>query len=440
MGKTTSPDGQEFYAIHDLTYAYAHDLLGSSTEIHEAEQKVLKAGEPYIRQTRTLIELSVERATLLGLADRAASFQDHETVFALADGLSNFLDYMGYLQDQRNVFSKALASARVKHEPMREVRYLRTLANTYSIMGQYQRALGNYQEALEITRNEGSKSEESGILSDLGNVYANLGEFSQAIELLQESLKTTQKRGDRKIEGVVLGNLGNAYLGLGQINEAIRYYNMAMAMRSQLSDRTVSVTLTNLGAAYAEAGKYGSAIAYLEEALTSSREAGDKRAEAIQLNNLGIIYANREEYNRAIDYYRQAGEIFREIGADNLSANVDELMQSALASRKISINDTRSINIQQNIDSMSGGVVIGQQINKVPSGQIKPVIVTPPEEKIIASESDADATLPDMGNKYKNASRLSVGGVEVEWWVVALAAIVVLVIVAVIVLVFIRPG
>jgi tetratricopeptide (TPR) repeat protein len=425
MGKTASPDGQEFYAIHDLTYAYAHDLLGNSSDIHEAEQRVLQAGIRYVKQKQiSLPQIAVERANLLGLLERAAAFQDHDSVFSLTDGLSHFLDYMGYLQDQIKVFLKALASTRIKRDQTREIQYLRTLANAHSLMGQYQRASDYYQAALEIARELGSRADEGGILSDLGNIQANLGEFDRAIELLQQALTITRQTGQRRAEVAVLGNLGNALLGLGRVDEAIKNYELALEMRDASSQRGVSATLTNLGNAFADAGDPNNAIAYLEQALKGSQISGDRRSEAIQLNNLGIIYANMERYNLALDYYRQAGEIFREIGADNLSANVDELIKSAMNSRRLTEKDTRSISIQQNIDNISGGTVIGSQIN-YGAGKIQ-------SETKVQAKAEVDKQ-PDKANQ-------PLFTLQIHWWMVALAAVITLVIVAALVLIFSRPG
>ena len=70
------------------------------------------------------------------------------------------------------------------------------------------------------------------------------------------------------------------------------------------------------------------AIDYYEQALTISREIGDRRGEGNRLGNLGNAYADLGRVEKAIDYLEQARTIFAEIKAAPLVTQAESILAS----------------------------------------------------------------------------------------------------------------
>ncbi|OIP71465.1 MAG: hypothetical protein AUK43_06115 [Oscillatoriales cyanobacterium CG2_30_40_61] len=133
-----------------------------------------------------------------------------------------------------------------------------------------------------------------------------------------------------------MGNLGNAYYSLGQYQQAIEYHQQALTISREIGDRRgEGSALGNLGNAYGSLGQYQQAIEYHQQYLMIAREIGDRRGEGNALGNLGSAYLSLGQYQQAIDYYQQALTILREIGdrrgqfysLNNLAFTYEKLLQ-----------------------------------------------------------------------------------------------------------------
>jgi tetratricopeptide (TPR) repeat protein len=78
---------------------------------------------------------------------------------------------------------------------------------------------------------------------------------------------------------------------LGQYRKALEFYQQALAIRREVSDKKgEGVTLNNMGIVYFYWGQYAKALEFYQQALVIRREVSDKNGEARTLNNMGIVY------------------------------------------------------------------------------------------------------------------------------------------------------
>jgi tetratricopeptide (TPR) repeat protein len=350
INPTTTPDNEPFYAVHDLTYAYAHDLLVEQNRVDDLEHRVVQAACRYVESFSgntpdDFRKLTVEKPTLIASISRARGYQDHDSIYALVDGLITFLDYQGYSIDHLNILEIALESADKQADKRKQARYWNESANISIKLGRYTEAIGFLEQALSVTREFGDRRSEGSIIGNLANAYTALGEFDRAIEYYEQALPLIREIGDRASEATIFNNLGSVWDSHGDKRKALTFYEQALPIRRAVGDRRgEATTLSNIGAMWDDLGDKQKALDYYEQALVISREIGDRRGEAVSLTNIGVAWDDLGEYRKALDYYEQAlplvrsmndrrseavtlnniGEVYRQLGEQRKSLDYYE--------------------------------------------------------------------------------------------------------------------
>ncbi len=107
--------------------------------------------------------------------------------------------------------------------------------------------------------------------------------------------------------------LWNMKCGHRQI--AIRYFEEAISLSREEGDRiTEAKALINLAGAYFEIGQPLQSSEWFQQALTIFKETGSRLGEAITLNNLATLYHGTGRPQQALNLYQEVLPIFREIG------------------------------------------------------------------------------------------------------------------------------
>lgn len=315
INPTISPEGEAFYAVHDLTYAYAHDLLLEQGKHAALEHKVVEAACGYVaKHTDSFSKLAVERPTLIASITRAKGYQDHASIYTLVDGLLTFLDYQGYSVDYLNVLSIASEAAETQQDKRKQARYWNELATIFVKLGRYQQAIQYFELALVVSREFGDRRSEGSIIGNLANVYVSLGEPNRAIEYYELALSIAREMGDRAGEATTLNNLSTAWDSRGDKRKALELYEQSLPLIREIGDRRgEATTLSNIGAVWNALGEKRRALEYHEQALPLSRVIGDRRGEATNLTNIGAIYDDLGDKQKALQYYEYALELFRAI-------------------------------------------------------------------------------------------------------------------------------
>jgi len=113
----------------------------------------------------------------------------------------------------------------------------------------------------------------------------------------------------------IYNELGGVYNAVGDKQKALRYYEDALSISKEVGDRGgEGATLNNLGLVYNALGNKPEALRYYGEALSIKREVGDRGGEGTTLNNLGAVYDGLGNKPEALRYYGEALSIRREVG------------------------------------------------------------------------------------------------------------------------------
>ena len=120
---------------------------------------------------------------------------------------------------------------------------------------------------------------------------------------------------DPTVNATHLGSLGNCHFRLGDYRQAVDLYTQALTISRDIGDRNIEGNgLCGLGNCHVSLGNYRQAIDLYTQALAIARDIGDRQGEGQDLGNLGICHASLGDYPQAIDLHTQALAIDRDIG------------------------------------------------------------------------------------------------------------------------------
>jgi CHAT domain-containing protein/tetratricopeptide (TPR) repeat protein len=197
-------------------------------------------------------------------------------------------------------------------------------------------ALDRLERGLEIMRRTGDRQlEEVGLKAliplreDLGGFHRGQGRPAEALEQYELVLSLCRELGDASREAAVSQTIGelraevetleeeqaepSAPEGAVVLNreeglrEAVRRVNQALSETRESGDRsTEGSLLCALGILHRDLGEPAEARARSEEALPILRETGDREGEVEALNNLGSVYQDTNLLDDALRHYQLA--------------------------------------------------------------------------------------------------------------------------------------
>ena len=102
---------------------------------------------------------------------------------------------------------------------------------------------------------------------------------------------------------------------LGQYREAKECLEEALSISKEIGDKNrEAISYGNLGNVYHSVREYTTAKEYYEKALAISKEIGNKMGEACCYGNVGNVFRSVGEYQKAKEYYEKALAIRKRIG------------------------------------------------------------------------------------------------------------------------------
>jgi DNA-binding SARP family transcriptional activator/tetratricopeptide (TPR) repeat protein len=141
------------------------------------------------------------------------------------------------------------------------------------------------------------------------------GYYPEAIIIQGHGLRAARRTGDVDAEVASLNALGVAYLHQGRCQQAAKYLQQALTRSRDAGNRLrEGRALGNLGIASFLEGSYREATGYYQQALALCHETGDPLSEAIVLNNLSEIDWRQGRYHQAATRCQQAVVLERETG------------------------------------------------------------------------------------------------------------------------------
>ncbi len=163
----------------------------------------------------------------------------------------------------------------------------------YPVLAQAYRRVGNKQEAIQNYYRYALQSEKENSITDLSRAYASIGWF---------------------------------YHGEGQLKKALEFYEKALKLSRQISDKLgEAIALRKTAVLYIDKKDYAGAI----ELLTKSSEINRERQRiyehrynlACDYFDMGLLFSNKEDFEAAKHFYLKSLDIFEKT---NLKAELSD--------------------------------------------------------------------------------------------------------------------
>jgi eukaryotic-like serine/threonine-protein kinase len=182
-----------------------------------------------------------------------------------------------------------------------------------------EKAIETYLDALRI---------EPGIVRvhvDLCQLYSGLDDFPASEQHAQTALKRFRALGNRGGEAQALLCYGDGLLQQGnRMKEARQQIEAARDIFANLGHAYGSSRVYQyLGFLAGRERDYGGAAQAFTEALSRSRQLGNRQIEGLSLMNLGFAHQSMGKIGEALDYYRQSRSVYQEIGDQRGAAEQD---------------------------------------------------------------------------------------------------------------------
>ncbi|MGB8191344.1 MAG: tetratricopeptide repeat protein [Chitinophagaceae bacterium] len=191
------------------------------------------------------------------------------------------------------------------------------------------------------------------LLNDIAYNYSRI-DPAKGLLVADEAIKLAGKLKDAKKLAAANSYKGMNYGGLGDDSLALEYYQRALAIHSQVSDRLrMATTYNNIAITLVNLSDYPKAMEYHEKAFTIFQQLGDKMRMGNSLNNRGVIYLYLSDYSQALKYYLQALSIFEQQENKQLTAN--SLMNVGLVYDHLSDFDKALVNHHKALDLYEAG-------------------------------------------------------------------------------------
>ena len=171
-------------------------------------------------------------------------------------------------------------------------------------------AAADYQEAADLWRKLGDTPKQLGALLNLAGAHFYLHEISQASAFLNQALDLARASGNRAGEGTVLVSLAILHDNPGDRQQAIDELAQARKIFEALGDKNAELQVVGMqGSKLQMAKDFPAAIEAYERGLALSREAGNRKVEAmmlLRLAQMNEMLPQREASEKAAALFAQA--------------------------------------------------------------------------------------------------------------------------------------
>ncbi len=318
----TSQDlpGQARYRLHDLTRAYARELVLTEEPVHERQAALERA----LSGCLDLAEHADRRLPVGSLAGDDGAPPNWHPERAEADELT--ANPLAWLEAEQAVLLSAIRQASTPDPAVVGAgaggrfaelawRLARALTGYFWLRGcrdDYQRAC---ELALTAARRARNRRGEAWMLAALAWVAIDRLRLDDAKILAGRARSIHQQAGDRRGEGYASLKLANAHEHGGYLDEAATELDRAWELYDELGDDHGRAWVRHaFGRLHYKQGRLLEAAADLQHALTISRGAGDLRVEIMALQDLGLVHDGLGEPGHATALLLTSLHLCRECG------------------------------------------------------------------------------------------------------------------------------
>ncbi len=301
---TTDPN----FALAFSGLGEAYSLLGYDDRAAQASRRAMSLSEGLPPQEK----LRVEAAHYRIANDTDQAVAAYEQLLRTSPGDAMMMFDLAGLYEQSGALDKADPYlAKVVELDPKFIPGLLARGRVEIKSGQPQRSLEPLERGLSLATQLENDEARANIQQAIGIAYMRLNRPTEALSRYEESLAIKQRLGDKRGMAASYIQIGEVEKVLGNPEDAEKSYKAALALERDIGDKSgLAITLMDLSTLLDETfGRANEALPLLQEALTITRETGDRSMEARALNNLGATYLARGQYSDAQTYFERALEI-----------------------------------------------------------------------------------------------------------------------------------
>lgn len=170
------------------------------------------------------------------------------------------------------------------------------------------------REDLEACMNWVESAKQGWYANRLGWVLQRVGDRQAGFRWLEMGLTIAQGT-DRELEHDILNKMGMVYRATGEPDKALELYEQALSITREVGDRAdEGIILNNMGMVYNGTGHPGKALELYEQALLVTRAVGDRLDETTILNNIADVYSVTGQPGKALEIFGQILPVMHEVG------------------------------------------------------------------------------------------------------------------------------
>ncbi|UTW66527.1 tetratricopeptide repeat protein [bacterium SCSIO 12643] len=227
--------------------------------------------------------------------------------------------------DQLNIAEKMFKE---QHNDVRLAKVYSNLGTAYAALYDNSKALDYYNQSLEIRKQNPDSSSLSSSLINISTIYYDQGKYEECIHTNEQALVLALQRKEYEETAIIYSNLGAAHERLGNFQKSVNYTLKALELyQSEVNnDLAKTRTYSNLGAAYMSQNKLDEARYYFNMALEMSAQLTNKRQHIVSLNNMSELERKNLNLTKARTFALSALEYAEEMSYwEEKMISLDEL-------------------------------------------------------------------------------------------------------------------
>ncbi|WP_433214205.1 AfsR/SARP family transcriptional regulator [Microtetraspora malaysiensis] len=269
-----------------------------------------------------------ERATLVGAAEAAASYDLHHIAWQIPSIAWSYFRLCARHEEWLRCNEIGMRSALLLGDRSAQSYLLNSHAGLLFQLHQLDEAESCLTSGLQIVRETGDETGEMSALTNLAIIYRSRRQYQQSREHSLQALALARSTGRKTAEANVLNNLGTCEDHLGNYAEALTFLQSALDIYHQVDDSDgVGVALANIGAVHLHRRSLSEALVWLQQALPLARAVGNRINEAETLTHLGETLAGLNRPKEARHHLNQARSLWLAL-ADPRANHTDTLLSA----------------------------------------------------------------------------------------------------------------
>jgi len=336
------------YVLHDLLWTYAAELAAATDSRTERQAAMTRLLDHYLKAASRAANLvfpheladddsmadpalpgydaairwlDAERVNLLRTAEVAPEWDQPDYITHLSTVLPWYLDIGGYVDEARQLHTRALAVARERGDRLAEGSALRGLGVSDLRLQRLPEALEALEKARELHDAAGTPIFQALTRNCLGVLYGLVGRVEEAKDCLRRSVEQYREIGHRPLAVRALTSLGLLHRRHGEHEPALRCLHEAFA-GAEARDHPVEQAHAAYGLAglYRDKESYADALEYADQTIRLARRARFRFLEGLALHRLGTIHMRLDDPAAAQRHYREALAVATATGNTQLEA------------------------------------------------------------------------------------------------------------------------